>query len=99
GARRLPPRVRRSWADAASLPCLLLPALGRPGPHGLGLERPVAHVEIGLETALALGLEQLFPELIVGRVRERAKGAFEQQPGIDPGGLDAEHGDGLVQAY
>src|SRR6187200_3321889 len=64
------------WPDAegarrALLRGLLLPALRGAGAHGFGVKWSVAHVEIGLEPVLALGLEQLLPELIVGRVRER----------------------------
>src|SRR5439155_9433220 len=44
---------------------LLLPALCRARPHGFGLERSIAHVEIGLEPVLALGLEQLLAKLVV----------------------------------
>ena len=84
-------------ARRTSLCSLLLSSLGRPRTHGLGLERSVAHVEIGFEPVLALRLEQLFPELIVRRVCERAKGSFEQKAGLDPGGLHAQHGNGLVE--
>src|SRR5215468_1989764 len=40
------------------LPLALGAALGGARPHRLGLERPVAHLEIGLETLRALLLEQ-----------------------------------------
>src|SRR4029077_10673389 len=86
-------------ARCALLRGLLLPTLRGPWAHGFGLKWSVAHVEISLEPVLALSLEQLLPELIVGRVRERAKGSFEQKAGIDPGGLHAEHGDGLVESH
>ena len=45
-------------ARRTSLCSLLLSSLGRPRTHGLGLERSVAHVEIGFEPVLALRLEQ-----------------------------------------
>src|SRR5438067_3851774 len=47
----------------AILPTLRFPL--RPRAHWLGLERAVAHMEIGFRTLLALNLEQLFPVLIV----------------------------------
>src|SRR5262249_60961325 len=82
-----------------SLRRLLLSPLRRPRPHGLGLKRAVAQVEIALEPVLALGFEQLLPELVVGRVRERAEGSFEQKAGINSGGLHAHHGNGLVEPH
>ena len=69
--------------DLAYLSAFFCPPLGGARPHGLGLERPVAHVEIGLEAALALGLEQLLAVLVVRGVRERTERAFEQEPGIE----------------
>src|SRR5262249_41599423 len=61
---------------------LLRPSLGGARTHRLRLEGAVAHLEIGLEPAGALSLEQLLAELVVGRVCERAERALEQQPGI-----------------
>src|SRR5262249_30471985 len=77
-------RLRAARAPR-SLRRLFLSSLRRPRPHGLGLKRAVAHVEIALEPVLALGFEQLLPELVVGRVRERAEGSFEQKAGINSG--------------
>src|SRR5262249_297759 len=55
---------------------LLLAALCRAWSHGLGLERSVAHVEIGLEPVLALGLEQLLSNLVLIPLRTRAQDAL-----------------------
>ncbi len=77
----------------------LLPPLGGARAHGLGLERSVAHVEIGLEPLLPLRLEQLLAERVVGSVRERAQRAFEQQPRMDTRRLQPHHGDGLVEPH
>src|SRR5215813_1363389 len=82
-----------------SLGRLLLSSLGRARSHGLGLKRAVAYVEITLEPVLALGFEQLFAELVVGRVRERAESSFEQQARVNSGGLHAHHGNGLVEPH
>src|SRR5262245_65515909 len=92
----------RSWSLATPRPGswrLLLSALCRARAHGLGLKRPVAHVEVGLEPVLALGLEQLLAKLVVGRVRKRAEGSFEQKAGINAGGLHAHHRNGLVEPH
>src|SRR5262249_48965537 len=80
-------RVTQPPAHARkSLRRLLLSSLGRARSHGLGLKRAVAHVEIALEPVVALGCEQLSADRVVGRVRERAEGTFEEEPRITPGG-------------
>src|ERR1051325_7020360 len=69
---------------------LLLPfgaAFGRARSHRLGLERPVAHLQVSLEALALLLVEQRLAVLVVRRMRERAERAFEQQAGVDPGGL------------
>src|SRR5262245_57907967 len=66
GRRRHPSRDHLPSTFSSSLPRLLLPPLRRAWAHGLGLERSVAHIEIGFEPLLALSLQQLLAKLIVG---------------------------------
>src|SRR4029453_19011684 len=91
------PRISLRSPGLLQSPVFLLSCFRRARPHGLGLKRSVAHVEITLERVLALGLEQLLAKRVGRRVRERAKRAFEQMTEIDAGGLHANHGNGLVE--
>src|SRR4029453_292634 len=71
------PRISLRSSRLLQSPVFLLWCFRRGRPHGLGLKRSVAHVEITLEPVLALGLEQLLAKLVVRRVREGAKRSEE----------------------
>src|SRR4029453_18107552 len=91
--RKIISRILLRSSGLLRSPVFLLSCFRRARPHGLGLKRSVAHVEIALEPVLALGLKQLLAELVVRRVRECAERTFEQKAGIDAGGLHAHHCD------
>src|SRR4051794_13536903 len=62
----------------------LRPALGRTRSHRLGLERPVAHLKIGLDALCGVNVEELLAIFIVRGLREGTVGALEKQRRMQP---------------
>src|ERR1700704_5711946 len=66
--------------------------------HRLRLERSVARLEVALCALRGLDIKQPLPLVTVRGMNERGERALQEQPRMQTGGLDALHGDGLVQA-